>query len=61
MGPPIRSLVGSASRRLRQYARWKLWSSGRVEGLITKIKLVKRQMFGRGSLDLLKQRVMAAS
>jgi len=37
------------------------WSSGRVEGLITKIKLVKRQMFGRGSLDLLKHRVMAAS
>jgi transposase len=37
------------------------WSSGRVEGLITKIKLVKRQMFGRGSLDLLKRRVLAAS
>jgi transposase len=37
------------------------WSSGRVEGLITKIKLVKRQMFGRGSLDLLKHRVMAAT
>jgi transposase len=36
-------------------------SSGRVEGLITKIKLVKRQMFGRGSLDLLKHRVMAAT
>ena len=36
------------------------WSSGRVEGQITKIKLVKRQMFGRGSIDLLKQRVMRA-
>ena len=36
------------------------WSSGRVEGLITKIKLVKRQMYGRGSLELLKRRVMLA-
>jgi len=36
------------------------WSSGRIEGHITKIKLVKRQMFGRGSIDLLKQRVMRA-
>jgi len=37
------------------------WSSGRVEGLITKIKLVKRQMYGRGSRELLKRRVMLAS
>ena len=37
------------------------WSSGRVEGHITKIKLVKRQMYGRGSVDLLKRRVMLAS
>jgi transposase len=37
------------------------WSSGRVEGHITRIKLVKRQMYGRGSLDLLKRRVMLAS
>lgn len=37
------------------------WSSGRVEGQITKIKLVKRQMYGRGSVELLKRRVMRAS
>jgi transposase len=37
------------------------WSSGRVEGHITRIKLVKRQMYGRGSIDLLKRRVMLAS
>ena len=37
------------------------WSSGRVEGQVTKIKLVKRQMSGRGSIDLLKRRVMRAS
>jgi transposase len=37
------------------------WSSGCVEGHITRIKLVRRQMYGRGSLDLLKRRVMLAS
>ena len=34
------------------------WSSGPVEGQVTKIKLVKRQMYGRGNFDLLKRRVM---
>lgn len=36
------------------------WSSGRVEGQVTIIKLVKRQMYGRGNFDLLKRRVMRA-
>lgn len=29
------------------------WSNGQTEGHITKLKLVKRQMYGRGKLDLL--------
>jgi hypothetical protein len=29
------------------------WSNGQTEGQITKLKLVKRQMYGRGKLDLL--------
>jgi hypothetical protein len=29
------------------------WSNGQTEGQITKPKLVKRQMYGRGKLDLL--------
>lgn len=29
------------------------WSNGRTEGQICKLKLVKRQMYGRGNLDLL--------
>ena len=29
------------------------WSNGQTEGLITKLKLIKRQMYGRGNLDLL--------
>ena len=61
--PEVRSLAVGVRRDQPavQAALDFAWSSGRVEGLITKIKLVKRQMFGRGSLDLLKHRVMAAS
>lgn len=35
------------------------WSSGQVEGKINQLKLIKRQMFGRANLDLLKARLMA--
>lgn len=34
------------------------WSNGQAEGQITKLKLVKRQMYGRGKLDLLEARVI---
>ena len=34
------------------------WSNGQTEGQITKLKLVKRQMYGRGNLDLLEARVI---
>ncbi len=37
------------------------WSTGPVEGRITKLKLVKRQMYGRARFDLLRQRVLAAA
>lgn len=37
------------------------WSSGQVEGQVTKIKLVKRQMFGRAKLDLLRKRMLLAA
>ncbi len=36
------------------------WSTGPVEGHITRVKLVKRQMFGRANFDLLRQRVLYA-
>lgn len=36
------------------------WSNGQTEGQITKLKLVKRQMYGRGKLDLLEARVVGA-
>ena len=34
------------------------WSNGQTEGQICKLKLVKRQMYGRGKLDLLEARVI---
>lgn len=33
------------------------WSNGQTEGQVTKLKLVKRQMYGRGKLDLLRARL----
>jgi transposase len=37
------------------------WSSGPVEGNINRVKLIKRQMFGRAKFDLLRKRVLLAS
>jgi transposase len=37
------------------------WSSGQVEGQINKLKLVKRSMYGRAGLPLLRRRFLLAS
>lgn len=37
------------------------WSSGQTEGQITKLKRLKRQMYGRGSFDVLRRRVLLAA
>jgi transposase len=37
------------------------WSSGQVEGQINRLKLIKRQMYGRANFDLLRQRVLHPS
>ena len=34
------------------------WSSGQVEGQINRLKLIKRSMYGRGKLDLLRKRML---
>ncbi|MFF9402117.1 MULTISPECIES: hypothetical protein [unclassified Streptomyces] len=34
------------------------WTHNRVEGLIANPKTLKRQMFGRAGLDLLRKRVL---
>nr|WP_244471039.1 transposase [Microvirga massiliensis] len=37
------------------------WSSGQTEGQITKVKLLKRSMYGRASFELLRRRVLLAA
>jgi transposase len=37
------------------------WSNGQAEGQITRLKLLKRQMYGRAKLDLLRKRVLHAA
>ncbi|MEO0429712.1 MAG: transposase, partial [Pseudomonadota bacterium] len=36
------------------------WSNGQTEGQINRLKTLKRQMYGRAKLDLLKARMIAA-
>ena len=36
------------------------WSNGQTEGQITRLKLVRRQMYGRGKIDLLQARLIGA-
>lgn len=37
------------------------WSNGQTEAQITKLKLVKRQMYGRAKLDLLRALLLGAA
>jgi transposase len=37
-----------------------VWSNGQTEGQVTRLKLLKRQMYGRAKFDLLRQRALAA-
>ncbi|MDR6820909.1 transposase [Neorhizobium sp. 2083] len=43
-----------------QNATTSSWSNGQTEGQITKLKLIKRQMYGRGKLDLLEALIVGA-
>src|SRR5258707_390096 len=56
-------LQGFASGIKRDYAAVKMalsvpWSQGQVEGQITRLKLLKRQMYGRARFELLRSRVL---
>ena len=60
-GPP--ELRGLASGIRRDYAAVRaglsrLESNGQVEGQITRLKYLKRQMYGRAKFDLLRLRVL---
>jgi transposase len=37
------------------------WSNGQTEGQVNRLKLLKRQMFGRAGFDLLRRRLLLAS
>jgi transposase len=37
------------------------WSTGQVEGQINRLKMIKRQMYGRAGLELLRARVLPYS
>ncbi|MBO9112562.1 transposase [Agrobacterium sp. S2/73] len=43
-----------------QNAITSIWSNRQTEGQITKLNLIKRQMYGRGKLDLLEARIIGA-
>jgi transposase len=36
------------------------WSSGAIEGHVNRIKMIKRQMYGRAGPDLLRRRILLA-
>ena len=37
------------------------WSNGQIEGQVNRLKLLKRQMYGRANLDLLRLRLLYSS
>jgi transposase len=37
------------------------WSSGQTKGYVNNLRLIKRRMYGRASLDLLRRRVLFAA
>jgi transposase len=37
------------------------WSNGQTEGQVNKLKMVKRQMYGRAKIDLLEARLIGAA
>ncbi|WIW89930.1 transposase [Sphingobium sp. V4] len=59
------SAIGSFARGIRRdidafrAALTLPWSTGPVEGKINKLKLIKRSMYGRAGIDLLRARIMA--
>ncbi|MDJ0466408.1 hypothetical protein [Streptomyces sp. H27-C3] len=37
------------------------WSNGPTEGTVDRVKMLKRQMYGRAKLDILRRRVLYAT
>jgi transposase len=63
-GPSLVASFASGIRKDRQAIAAAItlpWSNGQTEGQITRLKLIKRQMYGRAKLDLLEARLIGAS
>jgi transposase len=66
-GPCAEPIMRGFAASLRQAsaavaaAMEQVWSHGQVEGQITRLKLIKRQMDGRAKLDLLTARLLHAA
>ncbi|MFG2369835.1 ISL3 family transposase [Streptomyces mirabilis] len=58
--PALHSLVNGMKRDLDAVTAGLSthWSSGQVEGQVTRIKLIKRKGYGRANLDLLRKRIL---
>ncbi|ORE97104.1 MULTISPECIES: ISL3 family transposase [Aurantimonadaceae] len=56
-----RGILKDASLSAVQGAIIETWSNGQTEGQVNKLKLVKRQMYGRAKLDLLEARLLGAA
>ena len=62
----ISALAGFADGLSRDYAAVRAalaepWSSGQAEGQINRLKMIKRQMYGRAGFELLRKRVLCAT
>jgi transposase len=59
----LRRFAQGLEKELRavQAALSEPWSTGQVEGQITRLKYLKRQMYGRAHIDLLRLRVLHAA
>jgi transposase len=61
--PEMSSFVGGIERdeaAVRAALTYE-WSNGQAEGQVNRLKMIKRSMYGRAKLDLLRQRVLAAA
>ena len=61
--PELQSFAAGIEKDKEAVRNGLTWSStnGMVEGLVTKLKLIKRTMYGRASFALLRQRVLSAA
>nr|WP_238426522.1 transposase [Streptomyces adustus] len=60
--PALHSLVNGMKRELDAVTAVlsTRWSSGQVEGQVTRTKLIKRMGYGRANIDLLRRRILSS-